>query len=114
MRLFAEFVKHDQDLHACCRIAKEDANDDPEAYDCEACEVQKTYATFHRDPVNVRAWVLFRKLTTRFLFDAQAVGQVFDRLTRDMSPEEYDDTLARVALFYDVFYPDEKAEQHGP
>jgi hypothetical protein len=106
LKRFAEFVTYDQDLHPCCQIAREDANEDPEQYDCASCPVAAAYQDLADDRANVQAWQVFRQLTTRFAFDAHAGGVILDRITYEMATDSFEELVHRLAVLYDVCYPE--------
>jgi hypothetical protein len=74
-------------------VAREDADDDPEQYDCATCPVSAAYAALSADSSNVRAWTLYGQIANRFTSDTQSIGLAFDRLTRTCPDDEYVDLL---------------------
>ena len=84
---------------------EDEADADPEPYDCDACPVADALAELETDQANVRAWSLFRQCCSRFTFDAHVVGVVYQRMTGELSAEEFIDLTARFALLYDTLHP---------
>ena len=89
---------------SCCLFAsEEDRETDPGAYDCATCAVAAALEDLY--PENRVAWDLYRQIVTRFTYDTDTVALAFDRLTRDLDPEDFGDLLTRVTLIYDDVNP---------
>ena len=86
-------------------VPDEDSEADCEAYDCDACPLASALYELDGDPVNRKAWALYRQSVTRLTFEGHALGAVLDRLTADCEIEEYAELLARLAFAFDVFNP---------
>ena len=67
--------------------------------------MEAEYATLVTDPYCLTVWLLWQKIATRFNFDAHCVGQAFDRLTQELSREDYDLMSQGIAILYDAFCP---------
>jgi hypothetical protein len=72
-------------------------------FDCETCQVATALAGL--DAANRDAWTLYRKVITRLSADLHAGGAVLERLTRDLSPSEFDDTWQRLVMLYTTLCP---------
>lgn len=108
LRTFAEFWVDQGRAEPCCQFASDaDLASDPEEYNCDRCVVADALAGL--DAENAKAWRLFQYLQRRFVVEQQALGSVLDRMTRDEEPEQFEDTLSRLSLLYDVMFP-KKAE----
>jgi hypothetical protein len=57
------------------------------------------------EPENARAWRIFNAIYTRLLYDAEMVGVVFERLTRGLDDDDFEDVLYRLRLIYDIWAP---------
>ncbi len=97
-------------MHPCCKVARDESNDDPEQYDCDTCEVAKAYAALSADSSNVRAWTLYGQIANRFTSDTQSIGLAFDRLTRDCPNDEYVDLLKRMGILVETFHPEKDSD----
>jgi hypothetical protein len=88
----------------CCRFTShEDVEIDPELYVCETCTVAAAFEAL--DEENRAAWELFHRVCGRFVIETRSVGTVLARLTASMADDEYEATLQRVALIYEIYYP---------
>lgn len=88
----------------CCLFATdEEIETEPEAYDCLNCSVAE--ALDGLDKENREAWVLYRKVMTRFAVEVGTVPLIFDRLTAGMDPEDFGDLVTRCALIFDELNP---------
>jgi hypothetical protein len=94
-------------------VAQEDADHDPEQYDCASCPVSAAYAALSADPGNVRAWHLYGQIANRFTSDTQSIGLAFDRLTRTCSDDEYADLLKRMGILVETFHPEKDSDGTG-
>jgi hypothetical protein len=94
-------------------VAREDADDDPEQYDCATCPVSAAYAALSADSSNVRAWTLYGQIANRFTSDTQSIGLAFDRLTRTCPDDEYVDLLKRMGILVETFHPEKDSDGPG-
>lgn len=72
-------------------------------YDCGLCVVADALAGLTGE--NAKAWRLFHRLQCRFVVEQQAIGAMLVRLTTEEDAEMFDDTLARLAVIYDIAFP---------
>lgn len=63
------------------------------------------------DDDNTEAWNLFQTACDRFGIETQTVALRLERATAGLSPEQFEDVMARLSILYDAFYPARKA--HG-
>jgi hypothetical protein len=57
------------------------------------------------DAENREAWALYRKVVTRLAGDLGTGGVVLERLTRELTQSEFDDTWRRLAILYHALNP---------
>lgn len=89
---------------ACCqRATAEEVAEDPDLFDCDTCALRQAQTQLF--PENVLAWWLYTQVATRFLVDLHAGGLALQRLTADLSSDEFSETLERLTLLYDVVCP---------
>jgi hypothetical protein len=67
--------------------------------------VADALATLDEDAENVRAWRLYHRVATRFVADTHSGSIVLKNLTADLSPEDFEDVVERLALLYDTLSP---------
>lgn len=75
-------------------------------FDCEQCVVSQALEDLW--PENAAAWRLFHQLATRFVVDASLGAEVFRTLTAELSVDEIEDLLDRLAIIYDIVMPPKK------
>lgn len=63
------------------------------------------------DPPNRDAWALYRKVVTRLAGDLGAGGVVLERLTREMTVDEFEETWRRLAILYHAICPPPKPKE---
>ena len=91
----------------CCLLVDEStADEDAEMFDCEACPLAEQLAGL--DPINTRVWGIYRQLVTRLAGDLYAGGTVLERLTREMSPDDFAEIWRRLVMLYDTIQPPPK------
>ena len=78
-------------------------DEDPDVFECDACPVASALAGL--DDANQEAWALYRKVITRLSADLHAGGIVLDRLSREMSAREFEDTWRRLVILYNALCP---------
>lgn len=88
----------------CCQLA-DDAlvAEEPEQYDCSTCELVERLTALDED--NQRAWALYRSCCNRFTHDLGAGSVVLQRLTQDMTADEFADVTERLRVVYDILAP---------
>lgn len=84
-------------------VSEEAADEDPEQFDCDECQVAAQLDDL--DPFNCRVWAIYRQVVTRLAADLHAGGVVLTALTRDMSPDEFEDTWRRLLVLYEAIEP---------
>jgi hypothetical protein len=82
---------------------EETAEEDAEIFECETCGVAAALATLDAD--NRAAWNLYRKVITRLSSDLAAGGVVLDRLTQDLTVDDFDAMWRRLTILYDAICP---------
>lgn len=82
---------------------------EPEAFNCTTCVVSKALKELDED--NTDAWNLFQTACDRFGIETQTVAMRLERATAGLSHEQFEDTMARLAILYDAYYPARKP--HG-
>jgi hypothetical protein len=87
-------------------VDEKTADEDAESYDCDGCPVAA--ALDGLDPFNQRVWALYEQVVTRLAADLHAGSAVLERLTREMSADEFDDVWRRLVLLYNTIQPPPK------
>ena len=72
-------------------------------FDCETCVVAETVDDLSSE--NTAAWRLFHRLCSRFLSDTHATAVALAKYTEGQDVEEFSDTMTRLAILYDVYFP---------
>jgi hypothetical protein len=112
LRSCAEFFKHDAPNASCClRSTDEEIESDPDAFDCDECQVADALEQLESDTVNQRAWQLYHQVVTRFTFETHTVTEALRAATVGMEPETVTDLLERFdVIFTTVNPPPERKE----
>jgi len=88
----------------CCQFADEETlATEAETFDCETCAVSRHVDGLDMD--NRRAWDLAQGLFVRLIAETDSFGPVLARITSDLDVEQFEDTLRRLTLIYDVLAP---------
>lgn len=82
---------------------------DPHMYQCGTCVVDAALADLSAE--NYQAWQLFDRICTRFAIEQRAVGTVLDRLTADLSPDDFEDMVMRFSMLYNIYFPKPKEQK---
>lgn len=89
---------------ACCQFADDDTlTTDAAVFDCDQCPVRWQLEDLAAE--NVEAWVMFTRLSSRFLIDAHLIGDAFRHLTAGRDAEDILDILERLEVIYDILQP---------
>lgn len=88
----------------CC-LFTDDAviESDLDAFDCDTCRIRQELDGL--DEENRTAWTCYRKLSRRIVGDLEARGVVLDRITRGLSPDDFDALVDRLNVIHDVLQP---------
>lgn len=66
------------------------------------------YGELERDASALRWWTLWTRLASRFAADTHCMGHVFERLTRELDGEEFDEALHAMTVIYDAVCPQKR------
>lgn len=89
----------------------EEVRADAEAYDCDGsrtgqtCLVADALHALYDDPLNKRAWELYRQSVSRLTVEGHALGLALEKLTADCDAEMFAELLDRLTYAFDVFNP---------
>ena len=107
LREFCTWWKYERNYYTCCLAAtEEELEQDPELFDCEACEVAHRLEELW--PENHEVWALFQRCVTRFAVDTHSTGLVLTAACAGLDADDTLDRMERFALIYNVLYPPEK------
>ncbi len=91
-------------LTPCClHTDAETVETDPQAFDCDTCEVRRQWDGLDAD--NREAWTLYRKVSTRFAVERGLVASQVQRVLRRLDDEDADDLMTRLALVHESCCP---------
>ena len=88
----------------CCRFAQPiELETEPELFNCETCRVAGALRSLW--PENLEAWILFQRVTTRFVYEHGLGHWIIAGALADASDDERDELLTRMAIIQDLFTP---------
>jgi hypothetical protein len=84
-------------------VDEETLDADPDLFLCDECPIIEQLQAL--DPFNAQVWNLYRQIVTRLASDLHAGSAIVERLTRDMTRDEFEETWRRLVLLYDTLQP---------
>ncbi len=105
------WVDQGRNLPCCHRATDEELEAEPELFDCDTCEVARTWAAV--DPVNVEAWDIYHRLGGRY---AQTLGlgaYLLEALTEDWDGATRADMVARLEIIMSELDPPKTVSING-
>lgn len=81
---------------------------DPEAFDCDGCELRGQLASLDRE--NTFAWETYQRLNRQLLVALGAGGVVLQWALADCSPDEALDAFERMSIIHDTLQPPQKTD----